>query len=951
MPGDYSRKLFDRKKHYSGVLMEQGRVQLDADFNEQLDIQQYRTQTEATDVIGRCGVPKTDDGFRITATPDGRDLTISPGRIYVGGLLCELDTVATYTEQPYYPRPVHTNPIPPSSPPGPPNEMDLDPGTYLAFIEAWQRELTALDDHLIREVALGGPDHTARLQTVWQVKLLQLSLQSPPPSDGISCEDQFEEFEVIIAPTTGLMNARTQAPDSEENPCLLPPTAGYQRLENQLYRVEVHTGGSRAQATFKWSRDNATVESTIESIAGNIVTVADLGKDEILAFAGGQWVEIVDPQSELQSSPRNLVQIDTIDAATREITMRTSVAAFAGIQNAKLRRWDQSGTSATAGGVRVNLAEWIELEGGVQVSFSQGAYRAGDYWLIPARTATGEIEWPPFENPNTNPIAQSPVAISRHYCKLALIEVDQQGVEVISDCRSLFPPLTKLTQLHYVGGDGQEGPPGEELPHPIQVAVVNGSFPVVNARVRFRITAGNGNLTSGSNTGPEIVVRTGSDGVAECRWRLGTTVDIQRVEATLESEVTTPVRFNASFEEEGIQPGVHINRVRLRQRELRNDTNVTPEELIGGIIVDCDRNVDGGSLVQPTCFVTIDLPFPFNNIDRQLWGNPVIGFQPVILAGNPEAGERSIVWLPAGETQSWLARLLTTMSEFGRGDRALAHFTLKGNFIWDADDPNRYLDGEAFGFRQRPVPGGPTPAINIRFPTGDGRRGGDFEMWFWLTRAVNPVPNIVFTPPVLNFATTPATGRLSVSVSNGGTAPLTVTQLDIDNPAFIITSAGPPFTIAPGGQQAITIQFQRTATTQQTGTLRIRSNDPDQETVRVDLTGPPVAQTPNITVSSTSIDFDQVLFPSTQGVSQTLTVRNTGNGPLVVSSIRSSAAFFRVSPTAGFTLAPGAQRNVTVSFTPTRLGPHGGALTINSNDPEQRVVTVAMSGTGVRIIT
>ena len=38
MPGDYSRRIFRNRKHYSGVLMQQGRVQLDADWNEQLDI-------------------------------------------------------------------------------------------------------------------------------------------------------------------------------------------------------------------------------------------------------------------------------------------------------------------------------------------------------------------------------------------------------------------------------------------------------------------------------------------------------------------------------------------------------------------------------------------------------------------------------------------------------------------------------------------------------------------------------------------------------------------------------------------------------------------------------------------------------------------------------------------------------------------------------------------------
>src|SRR4051794_25801567 len=120
MPGDYSRKTFHRNKHYSGVLMQQGRVQLDADWNEQLDIQLCRTETEALDVIGSCGVPQESDGFKIDIALGGRDLTISAGRIYVDGILCELEIPTTYTTQPYYPNPEFTAPggSPPSSPPG-----------------------------------------------------------------------------------------------------------------------------------------------------------------------------------------------------------------------------------------------------------------------------------------------------------------------------------------------------------------------------------------------------------------------------------------------------------------------------------------------------------------------------------------------------------------------------------------------------------------------------------------------------------------------------------------------------------------------------------------------------------------------------------------------------------------------------------------------------------------
>src|SRR5262249_55666450 len=43
------------------------------------------------DLIGQCGVPRSGGGFRIGFTPDKTDLTISPGRIYVDGILCELN--------------------------------------------------------------------------------------------------------------------------------------------------------------------------------------------------------------------------------------------------------------------------------------------------------------------------------------------------------------------------------------------------------------------------------------------------------------------------------------------------------------------------------------------------------------------------------------------------------------------------------------------------------------------------------------------------------------------------------------------------------------------------------------------------------------------------------------------------------------------------------------------
>ena len=249
------------------------------------------------------------------------------------------------------------------------------------------------------------------------------------------------EFEQETAASTGKLRAQAEPPQPEESACLLPPETGYTRLENQLYRVEVHTGGPRTAATFKWSRDNASVETTISNIAGAVLTVASLGKDQVLNFAPGQWVEIVDEESTLKAEPNALVQIDQIGPGPNEITLQSSVASLANRDGLKLRRWDQSGVSATPAGVSANLATWINLEEGVQVSFEAGEYHAGDYWLIPARTVTGQVEWP---RDGSGPVAQSPQGIKHHYCRLAVVESNGSTLSFVADCRKPFPALTEI---------------------------------------------------------------------------------------------------------------------------------------------------------------------------------------------------------------------------------------------------------------------------------------------------------------------------------------------------------------------------------------------------------------------------------------------------------------------------------------------------------------------------
>src|SRR4029079_19204376 len=88
MSGDYSRVRFDPKNDFGAVLMQQGRVQLDSDWNEWAALLDRRWRAETVDIIGRGQGPKeAPEGFRIQIAAGG--LTIGRGRIYVDGLLAE----------------------------------------------------------------------------------------------------------------------------------------------------------------------------------------------------------------------------------------------------------------------------------------------------------------------------------------------------------------------------------------------------------------------------------------------------------------------------------------------------------------------------------------------------------------------------------------------------------------------------------------------------------------------------------------------------------------------------------------------------------------------------------------------------------------------------------------------------------------------------------------------
>ncbi len=414
MRGDFSRIRFNRLKGYTAVLDQQGRVALDADTNEQCFTDDYLRRTETVDVIGEYGGPKDEAGFEISIVGD--EIEISPGRYYVDGLLCENPTSLSYDDQPYLlgADPTAAKLLEALSSAAANSVVQL-------YLETWQRFVTALDDPCLREPALGQADTTGRLQTVWRVIASEVLPEQKPSADtpaGMSpcCRAMYE---VPTAPSTGTMSAETSG-SAADCGCQPVAAAGYQGVENQLYRIEIHDGGADTEATFKWSRENGSVVAAVTEIAGSTVNVNSLGRDANLGFQAQQWVELGDDNDVFgvePNKPGGLYQINKIQVTDLSVTLAGAVTPVDPTRNARLRRWDQSGPAAGSNGIPLAAGTWIELENGIQVSFTAGTYRSGDYWTIPARTATGTIEWPPcgsdggaFQPPTSIEIRRAPLA-------------------------------------------------------------------------------------------------------------------------------------------------------------------------------------------------------------------------------------------------------------------------------------------------------------------------------------------------------------------------------------------------------------------------------------------------------------------------------------------------------------------------------------------------------------
>jgi Family of unknown function (DUF6519)/Abnormal spindle-like microcephaly-assoc'd, ASPM-SPD-2-Hydin len=933
MSFDNSRNTFNPWNDYIGVVMQQGRVQLDADWNEWIAEFARRIQAGTLDILGLAGVPaSTPFGFKINAykDPSGNPhITIGTGRMYVDGLMVEnrgpaglaqwdfalaewsgappgaTETDVDFTNQPYLPGAI----IPGNGP-------------FLVYLDVWQREVTYLEDQNLIDPAV-GVDTTGRLQTVWQVKLLDVS--SVPA--GVSCytpdaniQSPSINWGSLIHPqarmlTTGLV------PPTSSGPCALSPTPGFTGLENQLYRVEIHQGGSTTStplATFKWSREDASVSTlvtAISSVTNSIgngasqLTVQSLGRDQVLGFNPGSWIEIIDDYLELnppvsngQAQAGELHQIDSIDPVARTITLDSPVSSTnfpvnSGNQtdpsrHTRIRRWDQAGTvyqsdAATVWSIVDNTGiplpppgTALILENGITVSFQGSSFQAGDFWVFAARTADGSVE-----------IFNQPAA------------AQSQPIATVWNATTAYTPGQIVTNggIYYICtvANTNQAPPNPSFwTTPL-------TSPVGTYHHYRRLS-----IVDFTATPPRV---------SDCR------------------RVFQPLANSC----------IHITNILLGSNPLQNDSQITVQALASGITIVCDATINSAVISQsgshtnncPICFVTADFPIPTSP--------PSGGFNPFILSASVTVTANTINWMP---TPAAINALLNQLSPGGLP--LLVRLTLKGNFIWAQDDPNVYLNGGGLGMASSS--GAP---INLQLPSGDGRRSADFDLWFWLISQ----PAVTLSATNVNFINPQLVGSpsnpISVTLTNNSAHPLTFPGSGISvtgaNPNDFKVTNTCGTAVAPGASCTISVTFTPTPFTATVGGPRSAQiniqESADTIPLAIMLTG--TAIQPQVSTSPTSLVFPSQTVGATSAP-QIVTLTNPGSSQLTISSVAIESSDYSLTTACGGSLQAGQQCTISIRFEPTAPGTRPATLLVqtNASNIPGGILNIPLTGTGIAAI-
>ena len=209
-----------------------------------------------------------------------------------------------------------------------------------------------------------------------------------------------------------------------------------------------------------------------------------------------------------------------------------------------------------------------------------------------------------------------------------------------------------------------------------------------------------------------------------------------------------------------------------------------------------------------------------------------------------------------------------------------------------------------------------------------------------LTAAVAGAQTVTISPTSLGFGNQ-AVGTTSVakkvSVSNTGTATLTISSITISGPFAQTNTCGT--SLKAGAKCSISVTFSPTVKGLASGTVTITDNASNSPQT-ISLTGSGVT---GVTVSPTNLTF-AAQNVGTTSPAQISTLANNQATTLSITSVTITGDFAQTN-TCGSSVAPSSKCTISVTFTPTTTGTRTGVVTITdsaTNSPQK----INLTGTG-----
>jgi hypothetical protein len=291
----------------------------------------------------------------------------------------------------------------------------------------------------------------------------------------------------------------------------------------------------------------------------------------------------------------------------------------------------------------------------------------------------------------------------------------------------------------------------------------------------------------------------------------------------------------------------------------------------------------------------------------------------------------TVVGTPAAAAQS------VTLTNNGTSPLTISAITATGDFALDPSTTCSTSNQVAAG-------GSCTVAVSF-VPTAAGTRTGTVTISdnasggtqvIALTGAAT-APGVTLAPSNLSFGSTvvgtPAAAAQSVTLTNNGTSPLTISAITATGDFALdpSTTCSTSNQVAAGGSCTVAVSFTPTAAGTRTGTVTISDNASGGTQV-IELTG--AATAPGVTLAPSNLSFGSTVVGTPAAAAQSVTLTNNGTSPLTISAITATGDFALDPSTTCSTsnqVAAGGSCTVAVSFVPTAAGTRTGTVTISDN--------------------